>query len=83
MIRPESKRKKERDETLNAIKNKDKVVTVGGLYGTVCGIEKDEVTLIVDAKNNVKLTFRRSSIDRITKPKEEVNSPREDSIVIE
>ena len=71
MWRPESKRKKEREETLNSLKNKDKVVTIGGLYGTVCNIEKDEVTLVVDSKNNVRLTFRRSSIERITKSKEE------------
>ncbi len=63
--RPESKKKKEREETLNALKNKDKVVTIGGLFGTVANVDKDEVTLIVDHKTNLRLKFRRSAIERI------------------
>jgi preprotein translocase subunit YajC len=63
--RPESKRRKQQEQTLNAIKPKDKVVTVGGMYGTVVDVDKDDVTLLVDPKNNIKLRFRRRSIDVI------------------
>jgi preprotein translocase subunit YajC len=61
--RPESKRRKERDQVLNSVKVKDKVVTVGGLHGTVMDIEKDEIVLLVDPRKDVRLRFRRSAVD--------------------
>ena len=64
--RPESKRRKERQETLNALKTKDEVVTIGGMFGTVVKVDKDDVTLLVDQKNNIRLRFRRSAIEGIT-----------------
>jgi preprotein translocase subunit YajC len=65
LIRPESKRRKEREQVLNAIKPKDRVVTIGGLYGTVVEIEKDEIVLLVDPKKDIKLRFRRGAIDSV------------------
>lgn len=73
MIRPENKRRSERDQLMNALKVKDKVVTIGGLHGTIVEVEKDEVVLLVDPKKDVKLRFRRSAIDTVesTQPEEE------------
>ena len=65
IIRPESKRRKEREQVLNAVKVKDRVVTIGGLYGTVVDIEKDEIVLLVDPKKDVKMHFRRGAIDSV------------------
>ena len=65
LIRPESKRKKEKEALLNSLKSKDKVVTIGGLHGTVVEVDGDEVVLLVDPKKDVKLRFRRSSVDLI------------------
>ncbi|MGD0090076.1 MAG: preprotein translocase subunit YajC, partial [Planctomycetota bacterium] len=48
LIRPESKRRKEKEALLNALKPKDKVVTVGGLRGTVVEVDGDEVVLLAD-----------------------------------
>ena len=69
--RPESKKRKAREETLNALKIKDKVVTIGGLFGTVVNVEQDEVTLVVDTKKEIRMKFRRSAIETITAPKED------------
>jgi preprotein translocase subunit YajC len=69
-IRPENKRRKQKEELLAAIKPKDKVVTVGGLHGSVVEVEGDEVVLLVDPKKDVKLRFRRSAIDTIETPEE-------------
>ena len=63
--RPESKRRKQQEGLLNSLKPKDKVVTVGGLYGTVVELDKDDVVLLVDPKKDIKLKFRRSSIGSI------------------
>jgi preprotein translocase subunit YajC len=65
IIRPESKRRKEREQVLNAVKVKDRVVTIGGVFGTVVDIEKDEIVLLVDPKKDVKLRLRRGAIDSV------------------
>ena len=42
MIRPQTKRQKEKEEMRNNIKKGDKIITMGGIYGTVQGI-KDKI----------------------------------------
>jgi len=64
-IRPESKRRKEKERLLGGVKAKDKVITIGGLHGTVVEIEGDEIVLLVDAKKDVKMRFRRNAIDSV------------------
>lgn len=72
LIRPESKRRKEKEALMGGLKAKDKVVTIGGLHATVVEVdaEKDEVVLLVDPKKDVKMKFRRSAIDVIVSPDE-------------
>lgn len=65
MIRPESKRRKEREQLLNSVKVKDKVVTIGGIHGTVVDVEPTEIVILVDPKKDVKLRFRRSAVDSV------------------
>jgi preprotein translocase subunit YajC len=62
-IRPESKRRKEKEAVMAGLKKNDKVVTIGGLHGTVVEVEGEEVVLLVDAKKDVKLRFRRTAVD--------------------
>lgn len=69
-IRPESKRRKEKENLLSSLKVKDKVVTIGGLTATVAEIDGDEVVLLVDPKKDVKLRFRRSAIDSVMRAEE-------------
>ncbi|GAA0083974.1 preprotein translocase subunit YajC [Clostridium sp. MB05] len=49
-----------RDEYLNTIKVKDKVVTISGIYGTIKGIHGNIVKLEVD--NNVEIEIDKASI---------------------
>jgi len=63
IIRPQQKQKRERENLLRAIKKGDRVVTSGGLYGTVVGLSENTVTLKV--ADQVKLDFERSAIGRI------------------
>jgi len=72
LIRPESKRRKEKEALMGGVKPKDKVITIGGLHGTVVEIDtaKDEVVLLVDPKKDVKMRFRRSAIDVIVSNEE-------------
>lgn len=63
MIRPQQKREKERREMLNALAKGDKVVTTGGMYGTVVDLSEEKVTLRVDDK--VEIDFVRSAVAQI------------------
>lgn len=60
LIRPQQKKQKTRNAMLSALKKGDKVVTIGGLHGTILEITDDIVVLKVN--DVTKLTFDRSSV---------------------
>ncbi|MEW5841865.1 MAG: preprotein translocase subunit YajC [Bacteroidota bacterium] len=68
IIRPQQKRAKEREKLLKALEKGDKVVTSGGMYGTIAGIE--DKTVLIDFGNNIKIKFDRSGVANILKDKE-------------
>ena len=49
MIRPENKRKKEAEQMRNALKNGDKITTIGGITGTVVDIKEDRFIIETSA----------------------------------
>jgi preprotein translocase subunit YajC len=63
IIRPQQKRAKERQKLLESLKKGDKVITSGGMYGTVAGL--DEKTVLVQIADNVKVKLDRGSIATI------------------
>ncbi|MBI4637528.1 MAG: preprotein translocase subunit YajC [Candidatus Rokubacteria bacterium] len=63
LIRPQQKQKRERERMLGAIKKGDRVVTTGGLHGTVTGL--GERTVLLRVADQVKLEFDRTAIGRI------------------
>lgn len=63
IIRPQQKRQKEREKMLGQLKKGDKVLTNGGIYGIVAGI--DDKTVLVEVANNIKLKFDRASITSV------------------
>jgi preprotein translocase subunit YajC len=56
LIRPQQKRAKQQKAFLANLKKGDRVVTSGGLYGTITGITDDAVTLEIAEKIRVKVT---------------------------
>jgi preprotein translocase subunit YajC len=70
IIRPQQKRAKERQKLLESVKKGDKVVTSGGMYGTVAGL--DEKTVLVQIADNVKVKLDRGSIATIISESEPV-----------
>ncbi|HWR00501.1 MAG TPA: preprotein translocase subunit YajC [Chlorobaculum sp.] len=67
MIRPQQKKQKDRESLLDTIKRGDRVVTIGGIHGTVAGIEADKKTVLVQVADNVKIKFERTAIANIEK----------------
>ena len=68
IIRPQQKRAKEREKMLSNMQKGDKVVTSGGLHGTIAGI--DEKTVLLQVSDNVKMKFERSAIASVSSSKE-------------
>ena len=62
MIRPQRKQQKELEKFRNELKKGDKVVTAGGIYGTVSEIQERTVLIKVDGE--VKLRVDKNSIVR-------------------
>lgn len=62
MIRPQRKQQKELEKFRNELKKGDKVVTAGGIYGTVAEIQERSVLIKVDGE--VKLRVDKNSIVR-------------------
>ena len=67
LLRPEKKKRAEMDRMLKNIKKNDRIVTIGGIHGTVVNTtkESDEVTIKVDEASNTKLKVNRSAISRV------------------
>ena len=62
MIRPQRKQQKEMENFRNSLKNGDKVVTIGGIYGTVCEVKEAYVLLEVD--KDVKIRVNKQAIQK-------------------
>ena len=60
MIRPQRKQQKELQNFRDSLKKGDKVVTIGGIYGTVCEIKEGSVLIEVD--NNVKIRVSKQAL---------------------
>ncbi len=62
MIRPQRKQQKELEKFRSELKKGDKIVTVGGIYGTVDQV--DERTALIKVDGDVKLRVDKNSLVR-------------------
>ncbi|MBQ6298859.1 MAG: preprotein translocase subunit YajC [Bacteroidales bacterium] len=60
MIRPQQKRQKQLNEFRNNLSKGDKVVTVGGIYGTIVEVNDNKVLLEID--KDVKIKVDKASL---------------------
>ncbi len=62
MIRPQKKRQKELDQFRESLKKGDKIVTIGGIYGTVDEIKDNSVLVVID--KDVKIRVDKSAVQK-------------------
>ena len=67
MIRPQNKKQKETEKMLAALKKGDKVITIGGIRGTISSAKDDTVVVKVD--DSTKIEFNRSAIATVVTDK--------------
>jgi len=65
MIRPQQKKQKEREKVLDSLKRGDRIVTIGGIHGTVAGIDTEKKTVLVQVGDNVKLKLDRTAVANV------------------
>lgn len=59
--------RKKRESMLGALRKHDRVVTIGGLIGTIADIDDHEVVLRVDENANTRVRFTKTSIQTVLK----------------
>jgi preprotein translocase subunit YajC len=68
MIRPQQQRQKKHQEMLKNVKVDDRVITIGGIYGTIVKIKDNSIVLRV--ADNVRIEFLKSAISQVTSREE-------------
>ncbi|UNC92619.1 preprotein translocase subunit YajC [Candidatus Contubernalis alkaliaceticus] len=63
LIRPQQKQQKVRQEMLSSLNKGDKIITIGGMYGTIKEIKEDDLT--VTFSDNVVIKMARYGVERI------------------
>jgi len=76
IIRPQNKKRKETEKMLSALKKGDRVITIGGLHGTVQNVK--DSTVIIKVDDNVKLEFLRSAVSSVVTASREKEEKIED-----
>ena len=62
MIRPQQKKQKELQRFRNELKKGDKVVTIGGIYGTIDELPENGNYVMMRIDTNVRIKVAKSSI---------------------
>lgn len=65
LIRPESKKRAEHGRMLENLKKNDRVVTIGGLIGTVVNVQKGAEDVVLRIDENTRVHVLRSAIARV------------------
>lgn len=69
MIRPQNKKQKELQKMLDALQKGDKIITIGGIHGTVSSVKKESNTVIIKVDDNTKIEFNRSAVASVVSDK--------------
>jgi len=73
IIRPQNKKQKAMQQMISGVKKGDKVITIGGIHGTVASV-KDK-TVVVKVEDSVKIEFTKSAIATVEARGEESDTP--------
>jgi len=75
MIRPQKRKEQDLRDQVNSIKENDRVLTIGGIYGIVTNVQRDQqrVTVRVDESTGTKLRLNMTAIARVLTTEEQEN----------
>lgn len=64
IIRPQKKKEDNRKKMIEAVRKGDKVVTIGGIHGTV--MQVDETSVLLQADTNTKLRVEKNALSNVS-----------------
>jgi len=70
VIRPQQKQRKEHEQKINSLSKGDRVMTSGGLYGSIVGIK--ETVAVLKIAENVKVEVSKNAINHVLGKDEKV-----------
>ena len=73
LLRPQQAEQRRRKELLTSLKKNDKVVTTGGMIGTIADISSDGTRVTLRVDDNTRIKFLRSAIQEPLKDTPESN----------
>ena len=76
IIRPQKKKDKETKAMLAAMKKGDKVVTIGGIHGTVVSVKDQTVVIKVD--DSARIEFSKNAISTVSSRNAEKTAPKKE-----
>jgi preprotein translocase subunit YajC len=85
IIRPQKRRQLQQQEIVSTLAEGDEVLTAGGIYGTVRGLDEDSITLEIAPGTNIRVA-RRAIAGKVEpeEPDEEledaVDEPHEETV---
>jgi preprotein translocase subunit YajC len=67
LIRPQQQQKKKQEQMIRALKKGDRVLTTGGMYGTVLGVDEAKVVLRIaeGPKEDIKAEFTKNAVVQV------------------
>lgn len=73
MIKPQKRKEQELKQMVYNLKENDRVVTIGGIYGVVTNVQRDadRVTIRIDEANGTKIKVNMSAIARVLTAEDE------------
>lgn len=78
MIRPQRQQQRRHQEMLAHLKAGDEVITAGGIYGDITGIEAEKVHLLI--AEDVEIEVARRSIASIVPPEQSSSYEEEEEV---
>lgn len=74
MMRGNRAQRKKKETMLGAMKRNDRVMTIGGVIGTIVSVKENEVVLKVDEASNTKMTFIKRAIQQVLAEDEDLSA---------
>ncbi|MFC0410524.1 preprotein translocase subunit YajC [Roseomonas elaeocarpi] len=68
LIRPQQRKAKEHRALLGALKRNDRIITAGGILGTVTRVKEGSDELEVEIAPNVRVTVLRGTVSSVVRP---------------
>ncbi len=62
MIRPQSKRQKEKKQMIENLKKGDRIITIGGIHGSIAGFKNNGKVVILKIDKNMNITVNKSAV---------------------